>query len=94
MLFKDVLFASYFKAQEDKKSGVKQEVELVQRVGPRSKSSSKASSGGKSRQAAFSLLIELVKKSGMVMQSFLENVLMPMLDSVEKPKGWNFTPPS
>ena len=28
------------------------------------------------------------------MQSFLENVLMPMLDSVEKPKGWNFTPPS
>ena len=52
------------------------------------------SQGNKAREAAFSLLIELVKKSPLLMDSFLKRVLMPMLDSVEKPKGWSFQPPS
>ena len=52
------------------------------------------SQGNKAREAAFSLLIELVKKSPLLMDNFLKRVLMPMLDSVEKPKGWSFQPPS
>jgi len=28
------------------------------------------------------------------MQSFLTQVLIPMLDTVEKPRVWNYTPPS
>jgi len=28
------------------------------------------------------------------MESFLQNVLMPMLETVNKPKGWAYQPPS
>lgn len=28
------------------------------------------------------------------MQGFLTQVLIPMLDSVDKPRMWNYTPPS
>ena len=39
-------------------------------------------------------MIELVKKSGLMMENFLEKVLMPMLSSVQKPKIWSYQPPS
>jgi len=51
-------------------------------------------STNKSKEAAFCLLIELVRRSDTLMQSFLTQVLIPMLDTVEKPRVWNYTPPS
>ena len=81
LIFKEFLFASYFKAQEDKKNGVKKEVKLVMRVGSnKNQSTRKTVSNHKSREAAFSLLIELVRKSGLLLENFLQTVLMPMLN--------------
>lgn len=71
MIFKEFLFSSYFKAQEEKAAGVaKKEVQLVQRT-DRGKKDGKGASMNRSREAAFSLLIELVKKSGVLMANFL-----------------------
>lgn len=66
---------------------------MVQRVGSkRNVAVAQVTSNNRSREAAFSLLIELVKKSGLMMENFLEKVLLPMLMSVEKPKKWAYTP--
>lgn len=70
LLFKQLLFRSYFQAQEEKKSGVVREVELVQRAGSK-KGPKKVASNNRSREAAFSLLTELVKQSGQLMRDFL-----------------------
>ena len=94
MLFKQFLFNSYYKAQEEEKESAIAEVELVQRLGPNSKGSKKVASNNKSREAAFFLLIELVKKSGVTMEDFLSRILMPMLQAVEKPRTWTYQPPS
>ena len=91
-MFKSFLFSSYFQQLEEEKSEEKKEVELIQRCGknePKNVQSNK-----RSREAAFSLLIELLRKSEVSFVSFLENILSPMLNSVEKPRGWNYQPPS
>lgn len=61
---------SYFKAQEEKISGVKKDIELIQRKGSKT-SSNGMTSANKSKEAAFGLLIELVKKSSTLMEGFL-----------------------
>jgi ubiquitin C-terminal hydrolase len=66
----------------------------VQRKGKGKGKQKQEQSNKSSREAAFSLLIELVKKSEVSFESFLENIMTPMLDSVEKPKTWSYAPPS
>lgn len=47
-----------------------------------------------SREAAFSLLIELLKKSEVSFEGFLEHILTPMLESIRKPQTWRYQPPT
>lgn len=91
LFFKQFLFVSYFRAREEKLSKVKKEIALEQRSGVKKK---QVQSNKQSREAAFALLIELLKKSEVSFASFLERVLTPMLDDVEKPKTWMYVPPS
>lgn len=72
MIFKKFLFVSYFKAIEDKSGDQpKKEIELVQRQGSKTGGAKSGVSNHRSREAAFCLLIELVKKSNSLMTNFL-----------------------
>jgi len=33
-------------------------------------------------------------KSPLLMDKFLKNQLIPLMDLIKKPKGWNYTPPN
>lgn len=68
-MFKQFLFLSYFKKIEESKNEENKEVELVQRCGVKSKK--KPVSNKSSREAAFSLMIELLKKSDVSFEGFL-----------------------
>ena len=74
LIFKKFLFASHFKAEEEKANGTKKEIQLVQRHGENKAGgqSKGAAENTKSREAAFALLTELVKKSDKTMQNFLK----------------------
>jgi ubiquitin carboxyl-terminal hydrolase 34 len=48
----------------------------------------------KSRETAYSLLNELIKRSPIIMTNFIEDQLKPLLEMIKKPKGWNYNPPN
>lgn len=58
------------------------------------KSNSQKTSANKSREAAYQLLNELIKKSPVILGNFIKNQLKPLLDLIKRPKNWNYTPPS
>lgn len=94
-LFKQFLFASVF-AQDNKPESVTLTMrEIIQNKAPRTvKLQSKAKQANKSREAAYQLLNELIKKSPVILTNFIKDQLQPLLDLVKKPKTWNYTPPS
>lgn len=47
----------------------------------------------KSREAAYSLLLQLIKKSPKLMSKFIKEQLLPLLDRIKKPNKWNYQPP-
>ena len=48
----------------------------------------------KSREAAYQLLNELISKSPVIMNNFIRDQLMPLLELIKPPKSWNYTPPN
>lgn len=58
------------------------------------KSSQQRNSANKSREAAYQLLNELIKKSPVILSNFIQNQLKPLLELIKRPKSWNYTPPS
>jgi ubiquitin carboxyl-terminal hydrolase 9/24 len=50
-------------------------------------------SSSKSREAAYSLLLQLIKKSPKLMSRFIKEQLSPLLEKIKKPNKWNYQPP-
>ena len=46
----------------------------------------------KSREAAYILLNQLIKKSPVLMGEFIEKQLNPLLYKIRKPNKWNYSP--
>ena len=49
--------------------------------------------GKKSKDAAYKLVNSLIKKSPVLMNSFLEKSMMPLIKLIRRIDGWNYTPP-
>mmetsp|Transcript_73171 Transcript_73171/g.101469 ORF Transcript_73171/g.101469 Transcript_73171/m.101469 type:complete len:166 (-) Transcript_73171:2292-2789(-) len=59
-----------------------------------SKSNKSSSTQSQSRESAYKLLNSLIMKSPLLMDKFLKNQLIPLMNLIKKPKGWNYTPPN
>ena len=59
----------------------------------RKSSGKKGAFGKKSKDAAYKLLISLVRKSPLLMSSFLEKSMVPLMKVIKRHDGWNYTPP-
>jgi len=49
--------------------------------------------GKRSKDAAYKLLNSLIQKSPLLMNSFLEKSLIPLLNLVKRQEKWNYSPP-
>ena len=49
--------------------------------------------GTKSKEAAYNLLTSLIKKSPLLMNSFLEKSMLHLMSLIKRRDGWNYTPP-
>jgi hypothetical protein len=49
--------------------------------------------GKKSKDAAYRLLNNLIKKSPLLMNAFLEKSMVPLMSLIKRHDGWNYTPP-
>lgn len=86
-IFKEFLFASYFAALDASNLDIK----LTQKSRKSKKSGKKKAE--KSRQEAFSLLIQLIQNSSFLMNRFLDQNLLPLIKTIKTPKGWLYVPP-
>lgn len=102
-IFVNFLFASVFAHQRAATEQPKEVVEQqVQKIKPKrlygevDKSSSSTSTflGKKSKDAAYRLLNNLIKKSPLLMKTFLEKSMLPLMGLIKRHDGWNYTPPS
>jgi hypothetical protein len=59
----------------------------------KTKKAAASTSNNKSREAAYQLLLSLIKKSPVLMGSFMKDQLMPLLEMIKKPNKWNYQPP-
>lgn len=91
-IFKNFLFASIFQKSEEKP----EEKRLVQRVHSRKLGGGAAAgaSNKESREAGYALLNSLIKKSSPLMNSFIIQQLMPLMELIKKPQGWKYAPTS
>ena len=87
-IFKEFLFSSVFSTQNNKNSQSTDMLELIKAKMARksSKSSQQRNSANKSREAAYQLLNELIKKSPIILSNFIKNQLKPLLDLIKRPK--------
>jgi hypothetical protein len=90
-IFVGFLFAAVF---EEKKGP---EVEEVVKVKPKrlygetDKSEQKTNFLGKrSKDAAYRLLNNLIRKSPMLMDTFLEKSMLPLMGNIKRQNGWNY----
>jgi hypothetical protein len=97
-IFKEFLFASVFSTSPKVKGDADNMLDLIKHKAPRKVNLPTSSTGGKavnkSREAAYSLLNELIKRSPIIMNNFIKDQLKPLLEMIKKPKGWNYTPPN
>jgi ubiquitin C-terminal hydrolase len=68
------------------------------KIKPRSntrKSADKKGSGygKKSKDAAYKMLVSLIRKSPLLMSSFLEKSMVPLMSMIKRHDGWNYSPP-
>jgi S-methylmethionine-dependent homocysteine/selenocysteine methylase len=86
-IFKEYLFASVFKqTTSQEKTMVQLANEKVKRKG---KSNSDKGSN-KSREIAYTLLNELIRKSPVIMNNFIALQLKPLMDLIKRPTIWNY----
>jgi hypothetical protein len=94
-LLKEFLFASVFVDDRNKPLEPSSMQEIISNKAPRIvKIQSSNKQANKSREAAYQLLNELIKKSPVILTNFIRDQLQPLLDLIKKPKTWNYTPPS
>lgn len=49
--------------------------------------------GKKAKDAAYNLLNNLIKKSPLLMNAFLEKSMLPLMQLIKRHEGWNYQPP-
>ena len=60
----------------------------------RKKSKKKAKGAvNKSREEAYQLLNQLISSSSFLMNRFLDQNLLPLIETIKKPTGWMYVPP-
>jgi hypothetical protein len=82
------LFASVFK-QEGKSSLDNLKIKPKSRF----QQEKKQTFGKKSKDAAYKLLNSLIRKSPLLMNSFLEKSMLPLVSLIKRHDGWNYSPP-
>lgn len=91
-IFVKFLFASVFQSQQ-------KEVEVVQRIKPKrmfddaENKQSTTALGKRAKDAAYRLLNSLIRKSPLLMNAFLEQSMLPLMDLIKRQDGWNYSPP-
>jgi len=90
-LFREYLFAAVFRADTNNKDSESM-YEMAKAKALLSRD--KEEQGGKNtaREVAYELLIQLVKKSPLLMTDFIRDHLSPLLSLIRAPKGWNYQP--
>jgi ubiquitin carboxyl-terminal hydrolase 34 len=88
-IFVKFLFASIF--QQDSQNST--DNLRIKPSNSRSSSSKKGGFGKKSKDAAYKLLNSLIKKSPLLMNSFLEKSMVPLMNLIRRHDGWNYSPP-
>lgn len=95
-IFKEFLFASVFSQDTCLKGDADNMLDLVKNKVPRKVVLPQGSGKqvNKSREAAYNLLNQLIKKSPVIMNNFLKDQMSLLMSMIKKPKGWNVTPPN
>lgn len=91
-IFVKFLFSSVFK-QTEANNNSKEAVRIKPKSNSRKSSSKKGGFGKKSKDAAYKLLISLIRKSPFLMSSFLEKSMVPLMQAIKRHDSWNYTPP-
>lgn len=65
---------------------------IHQQKGSRNDKKKVQAPNNKSRECAYELLHQLVGNSGTLMKKFLEEQLVPLIQTIKKPKSWNYVP--
>jgi hypothetical protein len=95
-IFVSFLFASVFQQSQEQQNS-----DQVVKIKPRrlyGEIDKSMSSGGllgkKSKDSAYKLLNSLIKKSPLLMNAFLEKLMLPLMSLIKRQNGWNYQPPS
>jgi len=89
-IFKEFLFASFFQAQQEGSGS--DLIVIQQQKGSRNDKKKIQAPNNKSRECAYELLHQLVGNSGTLMKKFLEEQLVPLIQTIKKPKSWSYVP--
>jgi lipid II:glycine glycyltransferase (peptidoglycan interpeptide bridge formation enzyme) len=90
-IFVKFLFASIFKENtSESKSDL---VKIKPRIITKDENSSSGKFGIKSKEAAYHLLHSLIKKSSLLMNSFLTKSMQPLMNLIRRIDGWGYSPP-
>jgi ubiquitin C-terminal hydrolase len=89
-IFTRYLFPSVFHQDQSDKSSSLTVAQVIE-----SRRAKKRTSGAiESKSAAYRLLNSLLRRDRQLMDFFLQECLMPLMSHIERPDGWNYTPPS
>lgn len=87
-IFVRFLFASVFKESAQSSGTIKIKAKQLQR-----KQGKVQVFGKRSKDAAYKLLNSLIRKSPLLMNSFLEKSMIPLTKLIRRIDGWNYSPP-
>ena len=92
-IFVKFLFSSVFKQTDSNELAKKEAMKIKPKSSRNSSSNKKGGYGKKSKDAAYKLLNSLIRKSPLLMSSFLEKSMVPLMKAIKRHDGWNYTPP-
>lgn len=87
-IFREFLFASFYSQEEGDTDKIA--IKLTEK---KKKKAAASAQNNKSREAAYTLLLQLIKKSPVLMHKFMKEQLGPLLEKIKKPNKWNYQPP-
>lgn len=86
-IFKDFLFSTYY-SQANEMEDDKEQITLTQKVGSRADTKSPEVDNEKSREAAYALLIKLLRSNPAFFKKFISNDLLPLVKGIQRPRLW------
>lgn len=95
-IFVNFLFKAVFDQGGDEDKQIVTKVKpkrLYGEVDARKAAEEKGGLGKKSKDAAYRLINQLIKKSPLLLNSFLEKSMLPLMKMIKRQDGWNYSPP-